>query len=277
MRKTAQEEAARVDVRRGGRTTPFAAAPGSPSLPGSFEAPRRRSVGRKTVLSTNKTQRTSLDDDELAGGECFPPDVEVDNNLDERYTVLTLKVKDFPGLLRLVAWILGGMRARVRKADLHTDDAGFAQNVFYLTDLKGCKLKSADAELIRETITDHVAYCQPDFEFSAQVEAMEEGNCKLDNTVDNECTVVTLHNADRVGFLLEVASVMTGLGLYIRSASISETARPERGADNIPTRDFKFKVVDLDGEKLDYVKASGLLFTLSLVGDGRTSRLAPPT
>lgn len=246
-------------------------------MPGSFEAPRRRSVGRKTVLSTNNERKTSLDDeDELLGGECFPPDVEVDNTCNERYTVLTLKVKDFPGLLRLVAWLLGGMRARVRKAELHTDESGFAQNVFYLTDLKGCKLKSADADLIRETVTDHVAYCQPDKEFSALVDAMEEGNCRLDNTVDDECTVVTLHNADRVGFLLEVASVMTGLGLYIRSASISETDSSECGADNIPTRDFKFKVVDLDGEKLDYVKASGLLFTLSLVGDGRTSRLAPP-
>lgn len=208
--------------------------------------------------------------------QCIPPEVEVDNVSDPKFTVLTLRVKDFPGLLRLVAWVLGGMRARVRKAELQTDENGLAHNVFYLTNLKGCKIQPWDAELVRETVADHVAYCQPDKEFTAKVEVMQEGNCRLDNTLDDGCTVVIIENADRVGFLLEVASVMTGLGLYIRSASISEAECPECGPDNIPTREFKFKVVDLDGKKLDYVKASGLLFTLALVGDRQSSRLAPP-
>jgi UTP:GlnB (protein PII) uridylyltransferase len=53
-------------------------------------------------------------------------------------------VKSFPGLMRLITWVLTGLRLEVHRASLRTDlETGIENDLFYITDEKGGKVQGA--------------------------------------------------------------------------------------------------------------------------------------
>lgn len=62
-------------------------------------------------------QKISIDLEPQAEGEyCMPGEVLLDNESDDKFTILRVEVKDYPGLLRVCAWVLNGLQLTVQNA-----------------------------------------------------------------------------------------------------------------------------------------------------------------
>merc|ERR1711977_588719 len=90
--------------------------------------------GPPQPLTTKAPSRRSTANSEE--GECFPALLTVEQV--ENATKINISVVDFPGLLRVVAWVLNGLELVVERAEISTTD-GMASQEFYVTDLKGNK------------------------------------------------------------------------------------------------------------------------------------------
>ena len=77
---------------------------------------RCRSNGDALQAITDK-QKISIDLEPQAEGEyCMPGEVLLDNESHEQFTILRVEVKDYPGLLRVCAWVLNGLQLTVQNA-----------------------------------------------------------------------------------------------------------------------------------------------------------------
>jgi UTP:GlnB (protein PII) uridylyltransferase len=54
------------------------------------------------------------------------------------------QVADYPGLLRVIAWMLNGLGMRVHNACLKTTSDGIAEDSFWLTDYAGRKVHAPE-------------------------------------------------------------------------------------------------------------------------------------
>ena len=62
-------------------------------------------------------QKISIDLEPQAEGEyCMPGEVLLDNESHKQFTILRVEVKDYPGLLRVCAWVLNGLQLTVQNA-----------------------------------------------------------------------------------------------------------------------------------------------------------------
>merc|ERR1712207_17401 len=95
--------------------------------------------GPPQPLTTKAPSRRSTANSEE--GECFPALVTVEQV--ENATKINISVVDFPGLLRVVAWVLNGLELVVERAEISTTD-GMASQEFYVTDLKGNKVDTRE-------------------------------------------------------------------------------------------------------------------------------------
>lgn len=75
--------------------------------------------------------------------------------------VLQVQVKDYPGLFRVIAWVLTGLDLCVEAAEVETSPEGIATNTFWLVNRRRKKLNARAAELLAERISDYVRYCTP--------------------------------------------------------------------------------------------------------------------
>ena len=84
---------------------------------------------------------------------------------------------------------------------------------------------------------------------------------------DENFTVISIDSRekDQTGLLLSIASCIAALGITIDSASICTECQHFTGG-----RYFRFLCTKVDGKKLDYVDASGTIFTLSLIIENNT-------
>ncbi|KAK9821466.1 hypothetical protein WJX81_006037 [Elliptochloris bilobata] len=238
--------------------------------------------GAQDALPTHVVDVTY--DDGFEGEFCMPGEVAVDNDSSKRFTILTVEVKDYPGLLRVIAWVVNGLDVLVENARLVTDNEGYAKNRFWLTDRRGRKLSNQNADLLAERVGDFVVYCTPDRK-TMQAKQYASNGVHINNEAHSEYSVVTIaENRERASALLEVASAMTGIGIVIHEAVIQgskvgkvpklaeapEVDVPEHGAA------FKFWVTDRQNAKLDYARATALLYTLGLVFGRSNGPLQPP-
>ena len=46
----------------------------------------------------------------------MPGEVILDNESHDQFTILRVEVKDYPGLLRVIAWVLNGLQLTVQNA-----------------------------------------------------------------------------------------------------------------------------------------------------------------
>ncbi|KAK9830186.1 hypothetical protein WJX72_010186 [[Myrmecia] bisecta] len=229
----------------------------------------------------NDYSRMSIELDAQAEGEyCMPGELTIDNQTNDKFTILELEVKDYPGLLRVVAWVLNGLELIVENATLKTDQDGIARNTFWLTDVGGRKLKNEVAELVAERVGDFVTYCTPDKQ-ALSANQFRNGNILVDNQEDEKYTIVTFNEAtEKGGNLLEVASAMTGVGVTIAEAVIqgcTQCGGPEMGEFNSAKgRLFKFWVTDRHGNKLDFARATSLLYVLGIVAGEKNGSIQAP-
>jgi UTP:GlnB (protein PII) uridylyltransferase len=77
--------------------------------------------------------------DELAGGLCIAPSVSVDNSNPD-FTEVTVEAVDYPGLLRVIAWVMNGLDLKVHSAKLQSGDS-VAVDKFWLTTVNGEKVR----------------------------------------------------------------------------------------------------------------------------------------
>jgi len=193
----------------------------------------------------------------------------MDNTSDSDYTVMTLEVTRYPGLLRSVAWLLNGLDLLVQEATISTDSEGFGKDVFWLQTLRGRKLSDEEAEELAERVRDHVMYCQPDEATVAEADVFSSEFVEVNNYLDPEHTVmtVTCPTAGRPGFMLELVTAITALGITILEGFVTRSECLPEEVDCLKTRTFKFGILDHQGKKVDYVIASGLIFTVSVLID----------
>lgn len=204
-----------------------------------------------STRSPNRRSTTTTDEE-----SCEMAFVDVNNDIDDTFTVISLKVKSFPGLMRLVTWVLTGLRINVRRASLRTDlQTGIAEDLFYVCDEKGNKLKNPEEVAAR--LTDFVQYCSPRSEaFEATV--FEQGPIKIDNAVHPTYTAMSMKHMEGGYKLLEVVSALAGVGLIIAQADIN-------CVDCEAVGKWRFYLQTAKGKKLDYVQISGLIYTLTHV------------
>lgn len=70
-----------------------------------------------TLQATADPAKRSFDLEHQAEGEyCMPGEVTFDNEAHKQFTVIQVEVKDYPGLLRVIAWVLNGLQLVVQNA-----------------------------------------------------------------------------------------------------------------------------------------------------------------
>lgn len=95
-----------------------------------------------------------------------------------------------------------------------------ANNVFWITTDAGRKLDLDRAELVAERVADFVVYCTPN-QHAVEAQEFQEGSIKLTNKEHEKYSVVSVvSEPGKRGFLLDVASAMSGLGMVIHEAII---------------------------------------------------------
>jgi hypothetical protein len=133
---------------------------------------------------------------------------------------MEIEVLDYPGLMRVLAWVLNGLDIVAQNAVLSTSNDSVAQNTLWLSTRSGKKLKDASADLLAERVRDFLTYCSPRPGEEAAGE-LSTGLIKVSNTEHPTYTVITVQERKRTpGFLLEVTSVLTGLNVEVRQGVI---------------------------------------------------------
>ncbi len=70
-----------------------------------------------SAQATDHKNQISIDLEPQAEGEyCMPGEVFLDNESHEQFTILRVEVKDYPGLLRVIAWVVNGLELVVQNA-----------------------------------------------------------------------------------------------------------------------------------------------------------------
>jgi hypothetical protein len=230
-------------------------------------------------------------EDDGDGDVCLPPDISADNESHKEYSIVTIEVKGYPGMFRVIAWVLNGLMLDVHNATLQTSDDGVVTNKFWLTDIKGSKLSDSELATVADRLTDYVANCTPDNSMRRS-EKLSFANVTVDNSLDDKLSVITIfapqQRQERLprNALLEIASCINGCGIKIYRAviqSCSDCGVPVADddfaqAEKTGTRLYKIWGTDRADKKLDYGRASALIYTLNLLysPEARSGSTTPP-
>lgn len=214
---------------------------------------------------------------------CSTSFVITDNAAHDRLTKLTIETPDFPGLIRVISWVLNGLMLRVEKAHITTDDEDFCHHVYWVSSVHGAKLSAAAADNLADRLRDFITSCKP-LEQHLNEEVFSSKHTLISNTEHPQYSRVTVKgepDGNRPGFLLELASVLTGLGFTIHEAIIqgcSDCGVPvgEPAYDPTTGRLFVFWVTDRRGNKLDFSRAQSLVYTMGLVLGSGNGPTTPP-
>lgn len=94
----------------------------------------RRAGPRPHAAAPAANQDLSFEEEEEAEEEwCAPALVSVDNRKNPHFTVVEVGVTDYPGLMRVIAWVLNGLDVVAQNAVLSTSQDGYANNTFWLS------------------------------------------------------------------------------------------------------------------------------------------------
>lgn len=163
---------------------------------------------------------------------------------------------------------------------LDTTAEGLAHNRFWVVDLKGRKLTPGKAEQLAERLLDYVRYCTPTTN-ALNATHFKSESVEVCNSRDPDYTIVTIQYADPdPSTLLQIASVLTGIGLDIAKATIqasrSSKAAEVGAAAAANERFYRFSVQDAHGQKLGYSAIHSLLFVMDLLLSKSKVSARPP-
>eukprot|EP00879_Flechtneria_rotunda_P003135 GHRR01003357.1.p1 GENE.GHRR01003357.1~~GHRR01003357.1.p1 ORF type:complete len:325 (+),score=48.97 GHRR01003357.1:589-1563(+) len=218
---------------------------------------------------------------------CMPAFVTMDQN-NPHYSEFTIDVTDYPGLLRVITWVMNGLGCRVHNAVLKTTDDGAAHDVFWVTDLRGRKLSDAVADEVAERLEEYVSYCAPP-KLEGDFKEFHCGDISISNLLHPQWTQVSI-TADLFspGLLLELSSLIHGQGLHICEAVVrsgsenpipcSLVSNPDAIPEPLPgKRVMRFWLKEgRSGNKLDYADVNSLVYTLRLCLGGTSLPQKPP-
>ena len=214
---------------------------------------------------------------------CAAAYIAVDNKKNPNFTVLEVEILDYPGLVRVIAWCLNGLDLVAQNAVLSTSPDGVASNSFWLSTRSGRKLSDGAADLLADRVRECLSHCSPKPGEEVATE-FGSGPIAVSNTEHEAYTVITVREKQRTpGFLLEVASVLSGLNVQIFQGVIQgcvdcgedvPSVAESLGADG--ARLFKFWVRNQEGTKLQVGHVRALLYALG-VGLGFSSQRFPLT
>lgn len=203
---------------------------------------------------------------------CSILSVRVNNEVDPKYTELTIGVQHYPGLDRTVAWTLNGMGIRAQNAKMKIDDDGYASQTYWLCDLHGKKLTAQHAENVQESLQDFIETCMPSRE--KVKEEWDTGNVYVSNISNDKYTELLIRGEpNKPGFLLEIATVMSACGATVHEAMIQGDREFCTHCQQAQDHDFKnkgriFQYLLSDGSsqrKLTPGRVAAVLYTLDLV------------
>jgi hypothetical protein len=138
-----------------------------------------------------------------------------------------LSVSDFPGLLRVISWVLVGMEVRIERAELRTTSEGklwLAKNTLWLVQaFSQRKLTDAEADAVCTRLGDHLDVCAP--------RALGDHDCTrascggVSVELVGASTVIQLDaSLDSTHLLLDAANVFSAMDLNVSAG------RKEKGA-----------------------------------------------
>lgn len=218
---------------------------------------------------------------------CVTPLVSVDNESNDKYTVVNIEILDYPGLMRVIAWCLNALDVVADHATMHTDDENVAYNSFWVRTISGKKLSTSAAKTVVERLSDYLAYCSPKPEDEMQTEFIL-GPITISNSEHPQYTVLSVEESSRTpGQMLTIASILSGLNIRIMEGLIqgSDSFGGETMTNNSlmfsykgTGRLFTFCICMPDGNKFDAESCKSMLYTLG-IGLGLSSQkfpLSPP-
>lgn len=150
--------------------------------------------------------------------------VTADNASDKACTRVDIEVSDFPGLLRVISWVLVGMEIRVERAELRTSEGRLANNTFWLVNsFSNRKLTDAEADAVCTRLSDHLDVCAPRALGSHGCTRASCGGVSVE--LQGTSTVITVDaSLDSSHLLLDAANVFSAMDLNVSAA------RKERGS-----------------------------------------------
>jgi len=236
--------------------------------------------GNGTTADTSPASPLAADDE-----FCALAYVQIDNTKNPNFTVLEIEVQDYPGLLRVVSWVLNGLELIAQNATLSTSTDGIAYNTFWISNRSGKKLSNTAAELLVERVRDYLSYCSPKPAEAVQTE-FALGPISVSNTEHSQYTLVKVREQERTpGFLLEVASVLSGLNVQVLQGVIQGCVDcgddvPNQLSAQLNNKDgarlFEFWVRNQNGQKLQVGHVRALLYALG-IGLGMAGQRFPLT
>ena len=250
-----------------------------------------RTPPRRPVAAATQPPRSPSPTDSTADA-CSVGFATIDANASPTSTVLRVEAKDYPGVVRVLAWALAGLGVTVENAVLTTTADGIVDNTFWITDARGRKLVPDEAELVAERVAGMVSVCAPPAApLAAARHVAAGGRVVVDNAQHPSLTVVTVSGAPTASTrtppkpppLLDVASAVSGAGLEIREAIVRGGAGGPASTDGAADAPGSVRLWlteaggGPDGGKLSPARCAALAYTLSLAlcGD-QGAPLTPP-
>jgi len=235
---------------------------------------RRRTDHGNTQPCVARAAAQGVAGADMDSDNCSILNVILDNNVDAKYSILTIEVMGYPGLLRTVAWTLNGLGVRAQNANMTTDDDGYVVLKFWLTDMQYKRLSSRMADNVRDSLYDFVQTCMPPP--GKEQEEWRYGNTVISNKSHAKYTELVISGEPtKPGFLLEIATVLGASGATVQGMTIQGDnnfecvlecpAMFDHDFENMG-RCFRFLLKEgSSGEKLSAGRVASVLYMLDLV------------
>ncbi|CAG9467823.1 unnamed protein product [Pedinophyceae sp. YPF-701] len=186
-----------VDARALARLGRPAARPRASALSAPCPRPSRGRAPGETALSGSARraargglqQTRAAEDEEVDVDSCYIASINVDNDLEDEYTIMQVQTQDYPGLLRIIAWVLTGLDIVVAKASLATEEDGAVDDKFWLQTRSGRKLAEVDAKLLVERMSDFINQCVPATSLLSS-DVLTSANIVMDNRSEERFSVL---------------------------------------------------------------------------------------
>jgi hypothetical protein len=185
-------------------------------------------------------------------------------------SVVRLKSRSVPGLMRSVAWVLNGMDLVGHECSIATDAEGIVDMTFEVTERAGPSGKSeqmiVDAALVIDRLRDYLAKCIQSGSDELDDAVLHEDGVCVDNRKIADATYVSVKISEKVATVISlypIGNTFTGLDLVVKNGKLTKYVDTSTG---VPMKMWEFEVLRLsDRKKLTQEQLQPLMYTLALV------------